>query len=841
MNQQINNHKNTFELRYAKWIVKNWWLGLIGALALVFFLFPKGPPEFNNDYQVFFSPENPQLKAFKALQDKYTKDDNVYVVIAPENGKVFDRQVLMAIEELTEHAWQTPYSSRVDAITNFQHTIAEGDDMYVDDLISDISNKTDQEIAAAEKIALAEPLLQKRLINEDGSYTGVNITVKTPSATEWAEIQRERGVIADSLSAQFEALVEKEKERIAAAEEKGEEIEAEVIKLSDADALQIKAATFQSPEEEIASFVRSKVADIEAKYPTVKTHLSGVVMLSNAFGEAATKDIRFVGYMLIIIFVVLLFASRTITGTIVTLLVLIFSMAASVGFTGLVGMKFTAVSMPNAPIMILTLAVADSIHILISFIQSMHKGLPKRDAIIESLRINFMPVFITSATTIVGFLTLNFSDSPPFRDLGNISAVGVAVAFILSVTLLPALLTILPVWIKKREGKKAKQVLINKLADFVIGNSKKILWTSSGALILFLFLAFQNQLNEQFVDYFDESIPFRSDTDLMSEKITGIYTIEYSVSSNEEGGISNPEYLNTLAGFEKWAEAQNGVVHVNTYTDVARKVNKSMHGDDQAYYDIPKVRNEAAQYLLLYEMSLPFGLDLNNQVNVDKSETRFIITVKNITAKELIAMSDSGEKWLSDHNIKGESNLGISTAIMFAHLTQRQIFSMANGGLWAILLISIVLILALRNFRIGLISIIPNVFPIIAAFGVWYFLSGYITSGLAIVFSVSIGIVVDDTVHILSKYLRAKREHDATPEEAIRYSFMTVGRAVIITTLVLTCGFFILGQSSFHMISGMAQLTAITIVCALIIDLLFLPSLLLAIDKSGKKKEMSKK
>jgi len=795
MTEQEKKQQNKIAVKYAKWVVKNKWIMLLGALALAFVFAPKGPPQFNNDYQVFFSDENPQLKSFLALQDKYTKDDNVYVVFEPKEGKVFQKEVLLAIEEFVDTAWQTPYSSRVDAITNYQHTVAEGDDMYVDDLLYDVSSKSEKEIEDAEKVALNEPLLIKRLINEDGTFTGVNITVKTPSAEEWVEIQKNRAISEDSLERSL--------------------------------------ARFMAPEEEVAAFVRAKVSELEEKHPSITTHLSGVVMLSNAFGEAAGKDMATLfPAMFLVIIIVLMIASRSITGTFATLIVLILSIMSAMGFAGLAGIKFTAASMPNAPIMILTLAVADSIHILISLILSMKKGMTKKEAIVESLRINFMPVFITSATTVLGFLTLNFSDSPPFRDLGNISAVGVAMAFIYSVTILPALLSILPMRVKPSKNTSSSQSpYMNRLADFVINKQKPILWGFTALIIGFIFFASKNELNEQFVEYFDESIEFRADTDLMNDKITGIYTVEFSVGSSEEGGINNPQYLETLAEFEEWFEGQEGVVHVNTYTDVARRVNKSMHGDDLAYYDIPKVREEAAQYLLLYEMSLPFGLDLNNQINVDKSETRFIVTLENLTAKDIIKIGEDGEKWLNDHGVKGESNVGTSTAIMFSHLTQRQIYSMAEGGLWALLLISIVLTLALRNGRLGLVSIIPNVIPMVMAFGAWYFLSGYITSGLAIVFSVSIGIVVDDTVHLLSKYLRAKREHNASTEDAIRYSFTTVGRAIVITTLVLSCGFFILGQSSFKMMSGMASLTAITIVFALIIDLLFLPALLLAIDK----------
>lgn len=814
--------KENFGSKLGSFVVRWRWtillstilIAVIGASGLQY-------AGFNNDYRVFFRDDNPQLVTNEALQKKYTKDDNVYVVIQPKDGKVFDREVLIAIEEFVDSAWQTPYSSRVDAITNYQFTKAEGDDMFVEDLIYGAADLTDEQIKEAEKNALADPILKHRLINEDASLTGVNIVIKKPESEEYKATQAAKQRIADSLG--------------------------------------IEVTTYAETETEVAVFVRNQVELLKQKHPSIETHLSGVVMLSNAFGEAAGKDLSTLipaMYLVIILTLILLVLYNTgflsgvsgflkssvtaLSATFSTVLVLLFSILGGVGIMSYLGVELTSVSV-SAPTMILTLAVADSIHILISMLQGMRGGLPKNAAIIESLRINFMPVFITSATTVVGFLTMNFSDSPPFQDLGNIAAIGVALAFLFSVTLLPALLSILPMWVKDRskESVGARMTWLDKLANFVIARRRPLLFGSLGVTALLIFFASRNQLNEQFVEYFGEEIEFRRATDFMADNLTGIYTIEYSVSSGEEGGISNPQFLNTLQSFEEWFESNEKVVHVSAYSDVARKVNKSMHGDDPAEYKLPDNREEAAQYLLLYEMSLPFGLDLNNQINVDKSETRFVATVDNITATELIELSESGEKWLSDNGIKGESNLGISTAIMFAHLTQRQIYSMAEGGLWAILLISIVLMIALRSFKFGLLSMIPNIVPVALAFGIWYFLSGQITSGLAIVFSMTIGIVVDDTVHLFSKYLRARREQNKSAEEAIRYAFSTVGMAIVTTTVVLSAGFFILGQSSFAMNSGMAILTAITIITALVIDLLFLPTVILEVDKDKKEAQKS--
>ena len=903
--QSFGSRWGSFVVRF-RWIVFP--LALILAIGMASGVKNFG---FNNDYRVFFSEDNPQLKAFDALQAKYTKDDNVYVIIEPQNGKkVFDRDVLKAIDYfVNESAWQTPFSSRVDALTNYQHTVAIGDDMFVEDLISDLDSKSETDIKRAEQVALNEPILKNRLINEDGSITGVNIVVKKPDESEYQFENLFKRQVIDSLGlsnvnlsiyASSKALLERlgkpsdfiSLDQLSLLQDNGLQVEVNNETLSGfikADetfrANMGKELSFtyvdhkhakpgQTPETieksliitpdnlviyenseiEIATFVREQVAQLEEKFPSVKTRLSGVIMLSNAFAEAAGKDLATLipgMYLTIIItlivFVLLLSGFRkgvkgkiqsvisSLTTTFSTVIVLLLSIMGAVGIVSTLGIKFTSVSI-SAPTMILTLAVADSIHILMTMLQSMKKGMSKREAIVESIRVNYLPVLITSATTVVGFLTMNFSDSPPFRDLGNTAAIGVALAWFLSITILPALLAILPVWVKTTEGEeKENSTFMLRLADFVIARNKPLFAGSIVVTVLLIFFASKNELNEQFVEYFDDSIEFRRDTDFLTKNLTGIYNVEFSLSSGESGGVNNPAYLNTITEFEQWYKNhevwKDKIVHINTYGDIAKKVNKSMHGDDEAYYRMPQNREEAAQYLLLYEMSLPFGLDLNNQINVDKSETRFTITLTNITATEFIAIAADGKKWLDAHGITGGTNEGTSTGIMFANLTQRQIYSMAEGGVWAILLISLVLIFALKSVRFGAISIIPNVIPVAISFGFWYFMNGQITSGLAIVFSMTIGIVVDDTVHLFSKYLRARRENNDSVEDAIRYAFKTVGTAIITTTVVLTAGFMILSQSAFAMNSGMAKLTALTIVVALIIDLLFLPTLLIAIEK----------
>lgn len=348
-------------------------------------------------------------------------------------------------------------------------------------------------------------------------------------------------------------------------------------------------------------------------------------------------------------------------------------------------------------------------------------------------------------------------------------------------------------------------------------------------------MATKNTFNDEFINYFDESVTFRTDTDYISENLTGIYNIEFSVGSGESGGINNPEYLIKLNAFEDWLNEQPEVVHVNAFSEVARRVNRSMHGDDEHFYRVPDNREEAAQYLLLYELSLPFGLDLNNQINVDKSESRVTVTLKNLDSPEMIAFAEKSEQWLVNNTPTEMHAIAVSPMLMFSKLGFRQAESMFNGNIIALILISLVLMLALRNFKLGLLSIIPNVAPVLVGFGIWALYKGQINTGMVIVFGMTLGIIVDDTVHFMSKFLRAKRELGYDAKQAVVYAFETVGKALVTTTIVLLAGFTVLSTSSFALNSYMARITVIIITSALIIDFVLLPSLLILTSKKKEK------
>ncbi len=773
--------QDAWVVAYAGWVIRWRWAVLLVCLLSAVALASGGRfLGFSTDYRVFFSKENPQLQAFESLQQVYTKDDNILIVLQPAEGDVFTAEVLKAVQELTEAAWQLPYSRRVDSLTNFQNSYAEGDDLTVEDLVPAQSVEggaglTAARLAAIRAVALSEPLLAERLISPDSRTTAVNVTLTLPG---------------------------------------------------------------EDPEEvlEAMAAAREMVAGFKAEHPDITVAVTGLVALDAAFSEASFADLAtLVPLMYAIIIAGLLLFLRSFAGTLVTLLVVGLSAASAMGLAGWLGVELTPPS-SIAPTIILTLAVADSIHLLVTLLHAMGQGADKRAAIVESLRVNFSPVFLTSLTTVIGFVSLNFSDAPPFRDLGNITAIGVIAAWIYSISFLPAFLAVVP--LKAGTRREAGNSAMERLAEFVLRWRRGLFWGMTAVVVLLAVWIPRIELNDQFVNYFEPSIPFRAETDFAMENLSGIYQLEFSVPAGEEGGISEPDYLRKVDAFAAWLRERPEVVHVQSLTDVFRRLNRNMHGEDPQWYRLPEERDLAAQYLLLFEMSLPYGLDLNNQINVDKSSLRVIATLTNITTRQARDLKDAAETWMAARMPELASE-PTGPFVMFAYISERNIKSMLSGTGLALVLISLSLIVALRSLKVGALSIIPNVIPAIMAFGLWGLLVGEIGLASSVIAATSLGIIVDDCVHFLSKYLRARREMGASPEDAVRYAFTTVGRALWVTSIVLIAGFATLALSAFELNQSLGLLTALAIFAALIADFLLLPPLLLAIDKEKKHADTS--
>jgi predicted RND superfamily exporter protein len=771
MNRYFEN-LDRLAVRLAQGVIRFRWLVILGVLLAAFGIGSGGTKlEFANNYRVFFSQENPELQAFENLQATYTKNDNFLFVLEPRDSAAFTRETLSAVESLTAEAWQIPYAIRVDSVSNFQHTEGIDDDLIVEDLVSNADALDEFELGRKKQISLAEPLLKDQLVTFDGAVTAINVVLQYPE----------------------QALTEVP-EAVAKARELRERIEAE--------------------------------------YSQLAVYLTGVSMLNNSFAETGTADM---GSLIPLMFGVILLLTfgiiRSAWATLATSVVILLSVMVGMGTAGFLGIKLTPIS-ASAPVVILTLAIADSIHILVALRTAMREGVAKTAAIIEAVRQNFMPVSITSLTTVVGFASLNFSDSPPFWHLGNITAIGITAAWILSLTLLPALVSVLPVKFRSRRVTGEQQHAMERLADFVIAYRRRLLIGVSAVSLALVAYIPTLQLNDQWIEYFSEKVEFRTDSDQALQHF-GMYPVEFSVPAIGPGGVSEPEYLQKLDEFAAFLREQPQVTHVYAFSDIMKRLNKNLHGDDPDYYRIPGNRELSAQYLLLYEISLPYGLDLNDRINVDKSATRVTATLGDISSIETKQFLGDAKAWLTANAPAYMQAKPTSAQVMFTYIAERNMQNMVGGTIAAVLAISVILMLALRSVGLGLLSLVPNGLPILATFGAWAILVGEVGFSVATVASISLGIVVDDTVHFLAKYARARREQGLDAADSIRYAFKSVGTAIVVNTVILSVGFAVLTASNFKVNADMGLLTSLAIVFALVLDFLLLPALLLL--RSGEK------
>ena len=772
-NRRSTTEPQPLSERYARWVLPHRWAVLLTALLLTA-ASAAGLPmlDLATDYRVFFSPDNPDLAAYEAVENIYTKNDNVLFVLQPASGDVFTPELLDTMRSLTTDAWQIPYSTRVDGLTNFQHTWADGDELIVEDLVGP-GPITPEVVARARQVGLSEPMLVGKLVAPDARTAGINVRVSLPGESK----------------AELPATVE---------------------------------------------HVRELLTTYRAAHPDLEIHASGIAMMNWSFAEAPMLDMPFVMPLMFgALVLAIVFFLRSMSGIVGTLTVLLLSTLTAVGIAGHLGLLLDPVS-AAAPIVILTLAVADSIHILVTWMALRRDNIESREALVEALRINAMPVFLTSITTAIGFLSLNFSDSPPFKLLGNITAFGVMVAWVYSMSVLPALVEILPAGAVVRRGSGRLDALMERFADFIVRRHRPVLAAATAVAILLSLSIAKLKVNDQYIDYFAESLPIRVASDFTVDNLSGIYSTSYSLEAGGSQEVANPAYLAAVDAFSDYLVSRPGVVHVNSFTRTMKRLNMNLHADDPAEYRLPDDQELAAQYLLLYELSLPYGLDVNDQIDVDKRALRLDVTYGDVDIAEVEEEIALAGAWLAANGTESmRSAQATGVPRMFGKITRRNVSSMLVGTGLGFLLIAAILMFALRSLRLGIISLIPNVLPAAVAFGIWAWLVGDVGFAVSVVTGLSIGIIVDDTVHFLSKYNLARQEKGLAAPDAVRYAFRTVGVAILGTTFIVAIGFAMLGLSTFRVTSYMGQLTSLTVLSALAIDFLLLPTLLIAFDRGG--------
>lgn len=759
-------------------IVAHRWLTILLSL-LVMLVLAAGATRLtvvDVDVRNHFGKSDTHIVALEQLEDTYALSDVALVAVAPHDGTIFTRETLVAIEELTEQIWRTPYATRVDSISNYTHTEGLEDELVVEPLIDKASSLSDADIERIMDIALGTQEIVERFISSDGQVAGLVVSVALPD-------NREEG------------------------------------------------------KQEVTDYLYQTIADAREKHTSIDYHLTGELILNRAMSEAINDETAILGPIALgTMLLVALVLIRSIWGTLAIVLMLVTVIPSALGFAGWAGLKLFGES-SAALFVLMAVTVAHSVHIIEGMAAALRQGMTRIEAATHAVRVNVWPVFLTSFTTAIGFLSLNFADMPPFRVMGNIVAFGAMCAFAFSMTLLPAFLSILP--IHARKTHENKQDFFDRISRFVISYRMTLL-CSFGVLTVVLIAGISRiELRENWLELLGESYEFRQSIDFLSENFSGVETYEYSLDSGREGGITDIEYLKQVDGFAEWYREQPEVAHVFSIADIMKRLNKNLHGDDPNYYALPNDPELAAQYLLLYEFSLPVGRDLNNLIDHDRKATRATVSLKSMSSLEKINLDNRARAWLRQ-NAPSLETAATGVSVVGARSIQRNIEGMLLGTFVAMAIVSLLLFAVFRSIRLGLISLIPNFIPAAMAMGLWGYLVGEIGVAASVVTAIAFGIIVDDTIHFMTKYVDS-RKAGKLPSESVQIAFRSVGRALFTTTIVFGLGFMVFGASGMSTNQALGLLVGITVIIALLADFLFLPPLLMLLDKTKETNEEIRK
>ncbi|MEL6678599.1 MAG: MMPL family transporter [Pseudomonadota bacterium] len=551
------------------------------------------------------------------------------------------------------------------------------------------------------------------------------------------------------------------------------------------------------------------------------TYLTGSIVVDHGFDVAAQADLEVLYAAMYLVALILVgWLTRSVVVTIGVLLTMTFAWCAALGIAAYAGLKLTAISVA-APTVLMTICIAQAMHIVFAIQRNGANTEDRKAAVKAAMLYNARPLFLVALSTGIGFSAIMMSEVPPLSDLGFILTVGVVALFILSMTFLPVYLSYFRMSNERLVARADDQM--TRLGRFIGGAPFRPAAVLAALALCLVAAVPLNRINDNFIEYFSADHAIRTDAATINSRLSGVHYVYMQVDARGDS-IFDTAYLAELDSFATWLRDVPQVRHVTTYADTQKRLNQALSGDRASAYVVPANSTEGAQLNLLYEMSLPFGLSTENLITPERDASKVTIVLDNVSSDDVLALEARIADWTAANSDAALFQPPTGPMSMFAHIGQRNAQGLITSTFVALLLVSVMLMLALRSVKFGLLSIVPNVLPAAMAFGVWGLVDGQVGLAVSIVAVMTFGIVVDDTVFFMSRF----REHVGRSSftDTVVATLRDTGRPIINTTIILVAGFTILAFSEFRLNQGLGILTAMVMGFALIADLFLLPGLL---------------
>jgi len=577
--------------------------------------------------------------------------------------------------------------------------------------------------------------------------------------------------------------------------------------------------------EAVTSAARDLQSQFHAEFPGLEALMTGRLMMDRAFIVESQDEIYdYAAAQIAILAIILIITFRSLSAAAALMALVLIAGPVTLGGVGWLGFPLNGISSAASTVLI-GLGVATGVHIVLAWQTALNRGMDRRAAVTAAMTANAAPVTLSVVTTILSFLCLNFAASPPFGQLGNVVSAGLVVVLLLSFTLLPTLLLIIPV----RRGRAGPNIgrPMGRISRFVIRQGRVLIAAFAVCTATAIGGIAQLSFDDTFSHYFDERFEVRRATDLFENKLSGTIFIDFSVPVAAQENPFGADHLARQKRFLDWLETRPEFAEAVLMQTIAEQVSDQM--PDAAGETNLRERSGAEQALRsAYERMRDGGLI--RLVDADEEFSRINVVLSGVSSAETLSFTSDAKA--RAETIFGEPVVATGLPILSAQLTIDSTRTMMISMLVALIGVSTLILIALRNVRLGLISLLPNLMPAVTAMGLWGFFVGEVSFAATVVGALTFGIVVDDTVHMLVKY-QAARRRGCTPQRAVHETVRSVGVAVLVTSVALALSFAVFAFSGFLVNQHLGLLTGLTLLIALIADLFFLPPLLLGTDREA--------
>jgi len=573
--------------------------------------------------------------------------------------------------------------------------------------------------------------------------------------------------------------------------------------------------------------VAEQVVEIVERYSDgpEKIYIAGLPYMNLVLAESMGKDLRVMLPLVILVIVVVLYLSFfSLRGVLLPLLVVSLSTIWAVGAMAVLGVPFTIISF-ILPVILMAIGIAYCIHVLNRYYEGLAAGRGKREAVVETAMMMVSPVSMAGLTTAAGFLSLMNSFLIPQRQFGLFTAFGVLVAMLLALTLVPALLALLPPprrGMELREGPLSRALL--GIGWIVSKHRRAVLIFSLIVFIAFAVGTTLVRVESSEKEFLGEDHPVVQALEVMDSHFSGSEQLAIEIDTGKRDGLKDPALLKRIVALEEWLKTKEGVKLNKTISlaDMVREMNQKFHADDPAYYVIPDDRRLVAQLLLLFTFQ---GGELGNMALGDFSAGEVLGFYNSGGSTEKVRLARAVQRYL-DENFKDVRAEMVGPTRVGGSLFAKIITSQMTSLLTSILAAGLIVTLLMGSLIAGLISLIPLVLTVVINFGVMGFSKTPLDMATLMVSSIAIGIGIDYAIHFLSRFRREHRVH-RDPERALATTLQTTGRGIAYNALALALGFAVLLFSTFKGTASFGLLIAMTMVISAISAFTVIPAILL--------------